>query len=63
LALEAIAAANMELLYRQARAGAQVAAQLPAIAYSCLAPFVSPSCADELIDELVEHEGHAVGPR
>jgi AcrR family transcriptional regulator len=63
LALEAIAAANMELLYRQARADTQVATQLPAIAYGCLAPFVSPSRADELIDELIEHEGHAVGPR
>jgi AcrR family transcriptional regulator len=56
LALEAIAASNMELLYRQARTHKQVAAQLPAIAYGCLAPFISPSRADELIDELIESE-------
>ena len=55
-ALEAIAAANMELLYRQARRHVQVGAQLPAIAYSCLAPFVSPGRADELIGELIENE-------
>lgn len=60
LALEAIAAANMELLYRQARKSrAQVAAQLPAIAYNCLAPFVSPSRAEELIDKLVADERDA----
>lgn len=56
LALESIAAANMELLYRHARGHEQVAAQLPAIAYSCLAPFLSPGRADELIDELLENE-------
>jgi AcrR family transcriptional regulator len=55
LALEAIAAANMELLYRQARSGseAKVAARLPAIAYGCLAPFISPTRADEAIDALI----------
>jgi AcrR family transcriptional regulator len=57
LALEAIAASNMELLYRQARAHGQVAAQLPAITYSCLAPFVSPRRAEQLIEELLDHEG------
>jgi AcrR family transcriptional regulator len=57
LALEAIAAANIEMLYRQARrGGAQLAAQLAAIAFSCLAPFISPSRADEAIDELIGSE-------
>ncbi|HTA36213.1 MAG TPA: TetR/AcrR family transcriptional regulator [Solirubrobacteraceae bacterium] len=56
LGLEAIAAANMELLYRRARADAQVAAQLPAIAYCCLTPFISPGRADQVIDELIAGE-------
>jgi AcrR family transcriptional regulator len=57
LALEAVAAASMEMLYRQVRrGGAQMAVQLPAIAYTCLAPFISPSRADEVIDELIENE-------
>jgi AcrR family transcriptional regulator len=56
VALDAIAAATMELLYRQARAGAPVAAQLPLIAYNAFAPFLSPGGADEAIDELLESE-------
>lgn len=57
LALEAIVGANMEMLYRQARmGGGQIAAHLPAIAYTCLAPFISPSRAGEVINELIENE-------
>jgi AcrR family transcriptional regulator len=64
LALEAIAASVMELLYKQARAdGGRVAAQLPAVAYCCLTPFTSPAHADALIDELLEHERQGIGPR
>jgi AcrR family transcriptional regulator len=55
LALEAIAQANFEILYRQARASASadMAGQLPRLAYVCLAPFVGPVRAGELIVEMM----------
>jgi len=57
LALQAIAAATMELLYRKARSDdAKVAAELPAIAYVCLAPFLGPDRAEQAIDELITGE-------
>ncbi len=54
VALEAIAAANIEALYRQARAGVdgQIAGLLPHLTYVCLTPFVGPARADELIGQL-----------
>jgi AcrR family transcriptional regulator len=57
LALKAIAGANMEMLYYMARTGGgQIAARLPVIAYSCLAPFISPARAGEVINGLIENE-------
>ncbi len=54
VALEAVAAANVEALYRQARVGvdARIAGLLPHLTYVCLTPFVGPARAGELIGEL-----------
>jgi hypothetical protein len=55
IALEAVAAANFEILYRQARerTATKMSGLLPDLAYMCLAPFVGPVNASELIDRLI----------
>ena len=52
VALEVIAHANFELVYHQARASAapQMAGVLGHSIHLCLAPFIGPRAADELID-------------
>jgi len=58
IALEAVGAANVEALYRQARAGPnpKMAGLLPHLTYMCLAPFLGPVRAAELIEELQAQE-------
>lgn len=55
-ALQAIAAASLETLYRQARASSRpaMAELLPQLTYMCLAPFLGAVRAGELIDELID---------
>jgi AcrR family transcriptional regulator len=54
LALEAIAQANFEMLYRQARsARPDIASLAGQLTYICLAPFVGSGQAGESIDELL----------
>jgi AcrR family transcriptional regulator len=52
--LDAIAQAELEIIYRQARNGSSsdMAALVGQVAYICLAPFVGAARACELIDEL-----------
>jgi AcrR family transcriptional regulator len=59
LAVEAIAAANFEIVYRQARwhgATADMAGLLTHLSHICLAPFLGSARANELIDELTGAE-------
>ena len=57
LALEAVAAANFEVLYRQARSDtAAMVGLLAQLSYMSFTPFVGPASAGELIDELIAGE-------
>jgi len=59
LALEAIAAANFEIVYRQARKSTnpKMAGLLPHLTHICLAPFLGSTRANELIDEQMNTGG------
>jgi AcrR family transcriptional regulator len=59
--LEAIAHANFELVYHQARASAtpKMASVLGHSLHLCLAPFIGPSAAAELIDDRALHVGES----
>lgn len=59
LALEAIAQAGFEILYRQARAGAEMAGSLARLTYLCLTPFEGPVRAGELIEEMARRATEA----
>ena len=54
VAFEAIAQANFEIIYRQARdgPGLELAGLAPQLAYLCLAPFVGAGRAGELVEEM-----------
>jgi AcrR family transcriptional regulator len=59
LALQAIAAANLELLYRQARSrgtGAMTGT-LAHLTYTCLAPFIGSPRSSELVEALINGDG------
>ena len=58
LALEAVAAANFEALYSQARSNAPAMDGLLAqLSYTCFVQFVGPARAAQLIDGLIAGEG------
>jgi hypothetical protein len=64
LALEAIAQANFEMLYRQARSARPDMASLAGqLTYICLAPFVGSGPAGESIDELLARAEEVSGAR
>jgi AcrR family transcriptional regulator len=64
LALEAVGAANVEAVYRQARTSAnpKMTGLLPHLTYMCLAPFVGPVTSGELIEELINTDGQLHRP-
>jgi AcrR family transcriptional regulator len=63
LALEAVAAANFEALYGQARSSAPAMNGLLAqLSYMCFTQFIGPARASELIDELMAAEGSTLAP-
>ncbi len=64
LALQAIAAASVELLYCQARSSTpQMAQTLPQLAYLSLAAFLGPVDAGELIEQLMRADSGAAPAR
>jgi AcrR family transcriptional regulator len=60
LVLQAIAGANLELLYRQARSRgtAAMTGALAQLTYTCLAPFVGSRRSSELVEALINSDGN-----